>query len=73
MMSTKNTGAINTDAKSNDVVAADNPIAQRAKGITVLTICQAAMRSSLAIKDLRSKSTRRTDLVFGGQVAELFK
>ena len=49
MMSTKNTGAIKSDVKSNEAVTADKPYAQKTKGITVLKICQVAMRSSLAI------------------------
>ena len=71
MMSRNRNGTSISDAKLNDLVAAAKAKDDARRGITVFRICQMAILLSLAICDLRSKSTLRTGLVRCALVAEL--
>ena len=72
MISTNKTGVAISDAKLKDVVKAANAQDDAISGTIVLKICQRAIRSSLIMCDLRSKSTLRTGLLCCDLVAELF-
>ena len=71
MSSTNRAGTVSNEVKLKDLVSAAIAKADAIKGMTVLKICHMAIRSSLAICDLSSKSTLRTGLVLGELVAEL--